>query len=78
MLRVAVDAPDLVVHAVGGLALGDVLAMEGGEVVTCTGAALGSPRAANVSGVTPLVASGALAGGGGYRPLLASPNNACK
>ena len=58
--------------------MGDVLAVEGGEVVTCTGAALGGPRAANIGGVTPLVASGALTGGGGYGPLLASPNDACK
>ena len=61
MLRVAVDAPDLVVRAVGSLALGDVLTVEGGEVVSCTGATLRSPRTANIGGVAPLVTSGALA-----------------
>ena len=60
MLHIAVDAPDLIVRTVGGLALSSVLTVKGGEVVSCTGTALGSPRAANVSGVTPLVASGAL------------------
>ena len=59
-MRIAVDAPDLIVRAVGGLALSGVLAVKGGEVVSCTGTTLGSPRAANISGVTPLVASGAL------------------
>ena len=60
-MHIAVDALDLVVRAVEGLALSGVLTVKGGEVVSCTGTALGSPRAANVSGVTPLVASGALA-----------------
>ena len=34
MSIVAVDAPDFVVQTVSGLALGDVLAVEGGQVVS--------------------------------------------
>ena len=78
MLVIAVGAPDLVVRTIRGLALGDVLTVKSGEVIPCTCAALGGPRAADVGGVTPLMTSGALASGGGDRPLLASPDDACK
>ena len=76
MIFVAVDAPNLVVRTVGGLASLDMLSVEGGEVVSSTLAALGSPCTADVSRVTPLMTSGALSSGRGDCPWLAPPNDA--
>ena len=78
MVVVAVGAPNLVVRTVVGFARLDVLTVEGGEVVTSTLAALGNPGTADIGGMAPLMASGALTGGGGDGPWLAPPNDACK
>ena len=78
MIVVAVGTVYLIVCARFGLAVRDVLSVEGGEVVACTGTALRGSGSTDVSRMPPLKTSGALASCGGNGPLLASPDDACK
>ena len=74
----AVGTDDAEVGAIMVLAGGHMLAVEAGEVETCTLVALRRPGTADIGRVAPLETSGALPSGGGDSPWLASPCDACK
>ena len=78
MLFVAVGTDDAEVGAILVLAGGHMLAVEAGEVKSCTLVALGRPGSADIGRVAPLETSGALPSGGGDSPRLASPCDACE